>query len=92
MHALCATFALLMYRPGELEIVMGTALARWAEENSYTQALPSVWLREMSEQVRTYCERLIDSDQFEREAFEEDVFKLVTAQAVCFLPTRRSAR
>lgn len=81
-----------MYQAGEIEIVMGKALARWAEANSYTSALPPAWLRDLSERVTGYCDRLTEAGKFEEAVFEEDVYKLVSALAVEFLPMRRSTR
>jgi hypothetical protein len=74
-----------MYKPGELEIVFGRALARWASENGYSSPLPPVWLREMAEMTSTYYARLVDAGKFEVDAFEEDVYRLVCCFAVTFL-------
>lgn len=73
-----------MYQAGELEIVLGKALARWSEATGYREALPPVWLREMSDLVKEYFSRLNASGKFEEKSFEEDVYRLISCFAVGF--------
>ncbi len=73
-----------MYKPEELELVMGKALARWASATGYSTPIPPVWLREMSGMVNLYYQRLLEADTFDPVKFDEDVYKLVTCFAVSF--------
>ncbi len=75
-----------MYEPEELELVLGKALAKWAEATGYSEPLPPVWLKEMAGMVKHYYTRLLEANAFDLESFEEDVYKLVTCFAVGFAP------